>query len=162
MKTAKLIGGLLMAIALGACTSTTVVPSSPPASGVSQAAGDPALKGTHWRLASATSGPLATLEHARTITMGFEDGRAFGNAGCNRYFGGYGVESGHLNLEKPATTMMYCEGDASTVERAFLDVLNGSLRLAVEDTGMWLITPAGLTLYFEPAPADTGDVGNEQ
>lgn len=127
---------------LVACATTTTM------SGTNDMAGK-SLEGTSWRLVAADSGPLATLEAAQAVTMGFAEGRVFGHAGCNRYFSTYTIKDDQLVLAPAGSTMMYCEGEGSAVEQAFLPMLEQPLTLVQGQNVMQLQTTDGNTLRFE-------------
>lgn len=137
------IGTTLALAALAACSTTTVSETA--------GANQTSLEGTNWRLVAADSGPLASLEGARKVTMGFAEGRVFGHAGCNRYFGTYTADDGQLALAHVGATKMYCEGEGSLVEQAFLPLLQNPLTLQ-RGAVLQLQAADGTTLHFEPAP----------
>jgi len=72
-------------------------------------------------------------------TINFEDeGRAFGNAGCNSYQGSYQLEGDTLGLGPLAATRMFCEGPQQEQEDRYLaalgiveryEIAGGELRL---------------------------------
>lgn len=133
----------LVIVALAACSTTTVVTNPPPEVLAP-------LDGTHWQLVGADRGPLAELQAARNVTLEFAEGRAYGNAGCNRYFSSYELAGDRLVLGKAGTTMMYCEGEANEVERAFLPLLEQPLLLTRDWQTLQLRVGDGTTLRFEP------------
>ena len=139
------IGATLAFAALVACSTTTTVSETTSTAGTT-------LEGTNWRLDAVDSGPLSSLEGARTVTMGFAEGRVFGHAGCNRYFSTYAIKGDQLVLAPAGTTMMYCEGEGSTVEQAFLPMLTDPLTLVWNRNTMELRAADGSTLRFVPAP----------
>lgn len=139
------VGAALAIAALAACSTTTTVSETSNTAGAS-------LEGTSWRLDAVDSGPLSSLEGARTVTMGFAEGRVFGHAGCNRYFSTYTVKGDQLVLAPAGTTMMYCEGEGSTVEQAFLPMLTEPLTLVWSRDTMQLQAADGNTLRFVSAP----------
>ena len=73
-----------------------------------------------------------------------EDGedRVKGNAGCNRFFGGYGTEERGedqgITFGRMGATMMACV-DGMDTERAFLD--------ALENTDRYVITGQTMAIY---------------
>ena len=65
----------------------------------------------------------------RTSTMGvkqtitFDDeGKVYGDSGCNRFTGGYKVKGDRITIGPLASTMMFCEGKMDA-EAAFLNKL---------------------------------------
>lgn len=156
MTPAKITLALVVASALGACGSVpagtsslsegTVAGQAPASSG--------ALDGESWRLDSVDRGPLAGFERTGTVTLGFAEGRAHGHSGCNRYFASYDFSANRLQLDHPDSTMMYCEGEANEVERAYLALLEQPL-IAVRAAGsMELVAPDGTRLRFVPGEAE--------
>ena len=134
----------LVIVVLAACSTTTVV-TNPPAEVLAP------LDGTHWQLVGADRGPLAELQAARNVTIEFSEGRAYGNAGCNRYFSSYELTDGRLVLGKAGATMMYCGGEANAVEQAFLPLLEQPMTLTRDRQMLQLRAGDGTTLRFEPA-----------
>lgn len=145
------------ALALAACGGVPVsdeAETAAPASPETSASGP--LDGQFWRLARVDRGPLAGLAGAREVTLGFDEGRAFGFSGCNRHFAPYALSGERLQLQAPGSTMMYCEGEGSAVEQAFLPLLENPFVLEREGEGMRLIAPDGTRLEFEAAPMESG------
>lgn len=70
--------------------------------------------------------PPKTPTEPITLTLQVEAnnaGRIYGNAGCNRFFGGYLVEDSTLKIGPLASTMMACEEPKMSQEREFLLML---------------------------------------
>ncbi|MCB1389743.1 MAG: META domain-containing protein [Rhodobacteraceae bacterium] len=72
-----------------------------------------------WRVTEAGGLPLAAEDG---VSMTLAKGHASGNAGCNRFFGGYRLMPG-FTLEGPGLTRMACSGRAADVEAAVLQAL---------------------------------------
>ncbi len=151
MTPAKIILALVVASALGACGSVPADTSSTSAEDATPASTSAGvLDGESWRLDSVDRGPLAGFERTRTVTLGFAEGRAHGHSGCNRYFASYDFSANRLQLDHPGSTMMYCEGEANEVERAYLALVEQPL-IAVRAAGsMELVAPDGTRLRFVP------------
>ncbi len=143
---------LLAGLVLAGCGSAPVKMATETPAADAPASGP--LDGESWVLAGASRGPLAELAHARTVTLGFDEGRAFGFAGCNRYFSGYALSGNRLDLGPAGSTMMYCEGEGNAVERAFLPMLEQPFILQREGSHVRLIAPDGTRLEFAPAPPE--------
>ncbi|MFN3874705.1 MAG: copper resistance protein NlpE N-terminal domain-containing protein [Flavobacteriales bacterium] len=82
----------------------------------------PSLAGTHWRLVELMGKPVPPPAEPRQqahIEFDAQEGRAFGNAGCNRFFAGYEIDeaSGRLRFSKVGSTMMACPD--MSIEDAF-------------------------------------------
>ena len=79
------------------------------------------LDGSEWRIASV--GGFA-IKLQRPAIIAFADDRVSGSTGCNRFTGGYDIESGRLSTPRLAMTRMACAGDAGEVEAALTGLLN--------------------------------------
>ena len=132
---------LLAALLLSGCARESAQP---------QAMAADALEGSRWQLASASQGPLAELDAARRVTMAFDAAQVSGSDGCNRYVSGYQLDGSRLTLAAVATTKMFCAGDGSIVEKAFLDVLAAPMTLSRQNGGLQLEAADGNMLRFEP------------
>ena len=75
-------------------------------------------------------------------TVTFDDqGRVFGDSGCNRFTGGYTVKSdGTLKVGPLASTMMFCEGKMDA-EQIFLNKLQNAVGYHATDTKLKIFTP---------------------
>jgi heat shock protein HslJ/uncharacterized membrane protein len=98
------------------------------------------LEGTTWRL---TSDPL---------TVRFADGRASGFSGCNRFMGGFKRDGDALTVGPLAGTMMACPEPRMAIEKAFLDGLSGSHRVAIAGDRLTLTPASGSPLVFQAEP----------
>jgi heat shock protein HslJ len=101
------------------------------------------LEGTTWRL---TSDPL---------TVRFADGRASGFSGCNRFNGGFKRDGDALTVGPLAGTMMACPEPRMAIEKAFLDGLSGSHRVAIAGDRLTLTPASGSPLVFQAEPEPT-------
>ncbi|MCW5899835.1 MAG: copper resistance protein NlpE N-terminal domain-containing protein [Flavobacteriales bacterium] len=86
----------------------------------------PALEGTHWNLVELMGKPVPPPAEPRQqahIVFDAQEKRAFGHAGCNRFFAGYELDeaAGRLRFSKAGSTMMACPD--MSVEDAFLKAL---------------------------------------
>lgn len=79
------------------------------------------LDGSEWRIAS-VGGQSVTLP--RPATIAFTEDRVSGWTGCNRFTGGYTLQSGRLSTPRLAMTRVACMDAAGTVEAAVTDLLN--------------------------------------
>jgi len=75
-----------------------------------------------WRVVS-LDGRAVSGDAAPTMT--FENGRAFGFSGCNRWTGEAKLTGEGLSFGAIAVTKMACIGEGDAIERAFLDLLGG-------------------------------------
>jgi heat shock protein HslJ len=86
----------------------------------------------------------------RTSTMGvkqtitFDDeGKVYGDSGCNRFTGGYKVKGDRITIGPLASTMMFCEGKMDA-EAAFLNKLQNVVSYKATDARLKLFTPKDL------------------
>ena len=84
----------------------------------------------------------------QTVTFDSE-GKVYGDAGCNRFTGGYTVTNGRIKIGPLASTMMFCEGRMDA-EAAFLKTLQGVTSFHATDTTLKLSGKAG-TLRLKAA-----------
>lgn len=101
----------------------------------------PTLDGTAWVL-SALEGaaPLA----GSTITIRFEDGRASGTDGCNRYALPYATQGDRVRFESGGpSTLMACAPDLMQQARTFLAGLGVSTRYRIDSAGLQLLDADG-------------------
>ncbi|TCP09108.1 heat shock protein HslJ [Crenobacter luteus] len=94
----------------------------------------PNLSGTEWRLVS----PQAE----RAPTIRFDDGRASGFSGCNRF-----VWTRQDGKSQVAGTRMMCAPAAMRTEQAFLALLEAGPRVETDDRATTLSLVAGDTRY---------------
>jgi len=63
------------------------------------------------------------------------DGTVSGNAGCNQFFGGYGVEGSTITVGPLMSTMMACEDAVMAQEVAVIGALEGATTWQITATG---------------------------
>lgn len=80
---------------------------------------------------------------AQTVTF-TRDGKINGDAGCNRFMGGYTVDGTTIAIGPLASTQMYCEG-VMDAERALLKALEKSTSYTVKGERLTLFGPKGKT-----------------
>ena len=84
-----------------------------------------------------------TLGVKQTVTFDAE-GKVYGDAGCNRFTGGYTVKAdGQIEVGPLASTMMFCEGKMDA-EAIFLNKLQNVVAYKATDTKLKLFTPKDL------------------
>lgn len=115
-----------------------------------------ALKtGQHYRVEWSGERPLIDRSYL-SLTLG-QDGKAFGHAGCNRWFGDYLRVGNSLSIERIATTRKRCAPSLMEQENRYLAALPEVVRWDFSDTGqlqLWPASGAAIRLWAEPAPAD--------
>jgi heat shock protein HslJ len=115
---------------------------------LSAPAGDP-LDGTSWQLSAL--GDRSPVE-GTTVTLGFEDGRATGSAGCNSYGGAYEVDGEKIVFREVASTLMLCTNPGVMEQEAeFLGSLNEVNRFELASGRLQLYRSDGEALAFVPA-----------
>lgn len=96
----------------------------------------------HEPAAQAVSNPLAGTAWRRVddldanphrATLAFEQDRAHGSTGCNRWFGAAHVSDARLDFDSIGTTRMACAEVQMATERNFLDVLARAARYRLDD-----------------------------
>ena len=81
-----------------------------------------------------------TLGVQQTVTFDAK-GKVFGDAGCNRFTGGYTIKKdGSLKIGPLASTMMFCEGKMDA-EQIFLNKLQNAVGYHATDTKLKIFTP---------------------
>lgn len=120
-------------------------------------AGDPAqlLQGIEWQLTRLDNAPVGT---DNPVTLSFDpEGRIYGHAACNHYFGSYTLTGEGLSLGSIGSTLMACQGDAMTLEQQFLQALAEVRAFAVEESPLRLRLTGPHSLVLEARPAQDGD-----
>ena len=84
--------------------------------------------------------PLVERSHL-TITLG-EDGRAYGNAGCNHWFASYSRDGDKLNFGQAGATRKMCAPELMEQEQRFLEALGRVQRWDVSGTDQLRLWPA--------------------
>ncbi len=83
------------------------------------------LEGPEWVLTELGRG--RPVDEGFEITLAFEDDRAAGTGGCNRYFGTVNSETpGKLRFSGMGATRMACPGPAMDLEQRYLSALSGA------------------------------------
>ena len=85
------------------------------------------------------------LFRSQTITFA-ADGKVYGDAGCNRFTGGYTVKGDRMEIGPLASTMMYCEGKMDA-EQSLLKSLESVHSYSATTTTLKLMG-GGSTLKF--------------
>ena len=114
------------------------------------------LEGTTWRLDSPgapAADPKAGEQDAPTVR--FQDGRASGFSGCNRFTGGFTREGDTLTVGRLAGTMMACPEARMAIEKRFLEGLSGTQRVAISGDRLTLTPASGPPLAFQAEPPPT-------
>jgi len=138
------IASLILVVATSACAA--VPPAAEPPAGDS-----PRLDGTAWVLADLPG-------HARvpgsSITLRFEDGRASGTDGCNRYGFAYTGTGSKLEFSPSGiSTQMACPPDLMQQAEVFKTALTRTRAFGMESGQLRLLDSEGaVTARFDPQP----------
>jgi heat shock protein HslJ len=138
------LGGLI------ACAPAREEPAPKPAALEPPAASVPAALDLEWAVFEVAGAPVS----ARGPTIGFEDGRVFGFAGCNRYTGPVSFTgSDGIRVGAAAMTMMACADPQMDLEQRFAQALEVVVRWQVRDGVLLLMGADGSVLArARPAP----------
>jgi len=138
-----LVGCCRVPVAAGAMSGSAA--ASPAATG---------LEGPVWRLESLAGQDASALANAQPpLSVRFHAGRVEGFSGCNRFAGGYKLESSRIKLGPLAGTMMACGEPAMSLENAFRSLLSGGLTYAIVDGRLTLTSDSGAAAGLREAPA---------
>jgi len=118
---------LLAAAALTACSTRLPVVESSPSQPASLQAG------SRWQVEWLGERPLIDNSHL-TLTLA-EEGRAYGDGGCNRWLSSYELHGEHLTFSAPASTLMACPPALMEQEQRFLNMLGKITRWDFSATG---------------------------
>lgn len=114
------------------------------------------FEGTEWRLAAwaGPDGAEIAVPAGILATAVVADGVIAGSTGCNRYRAPCTIDGAALEIGPAAMTMMACDAERTTVERAFTTALAGVRARAIEGDELRLLDAAGRTaLRFRAAAA---------
>ncbi len=100
------------------------------------------LAGTHWSIV-AIDGEAVSGEAYR---LQFDAERLSGQAGCNRFSGGYAVSGNRLTSGPIMATRMACPEPRMRHERRVLQVLSGPVTVGYADGGTLLLNGNGGTI----------------
>jgi heat shock protein HslJ len=101
----------------------------------------PSLDGTAWVLSAL---PGTALAAAAPATLRFEEGRAAGSDGCNRYTVGYSASGTALQFPgRAASTQMACPPAVMEQAQAFMDALLGARAYRIEGGRLQLLSADG-------------------
>ena len=97
------------------------------------------LEGTDWQLTELNGQKLPVYI---SITLGFKDGQAGGNASCNGYGGSYTLNGSALTIKDVFSTMMYCDG-VMDYETDYLAALGEVRSFRLENDVLSLVDESG-------------------
>jgi len=118
-----------------ACTALVVLAGAGRQAAAGGEPGDPLgpLSGADWRLVELGGAPAPATD--QPVTLGYEDGRIAGFAGCNRYFANVeaGDGPGAVRIGPAGATRMACPGEAMDLEARYLAALAASREAEVDE-----------------------------
>jgi heat shock protein HslJ len=124
------------------------------------------LAGTAWTLVEfdvadegvipAVTGGAATLEFSEESE---QTGRVSGSGGCNRYFASYTHSGDRISIGPAGSTRMMCDAPRMAQEDRFFLALQSVESYELRD-GELVVSYAGGTLRFAPAPRENADRGD--
>ena len=105
------------------------------------------LINTHWKLIS-INGITVTLK--KKVTLRFDEKKASGFSGCNRYFSKYNINKSSVHFHSIGSTKMLC-GNQNTmrIESQLLKNLSAATSFYVNNKKQLLIKSSSGSLLFE-------------
>ena len=82
----------------------------------------------------------------QTITFD-KNGTAYGDAGCNRFTGGYKVKGDRITIGPLATTLMACPEPIMAAEATFLTRLNAAVAYQATDKVLRIFAPKDMIRF---------------
>lgn len=147
----SLSGGAIAAVAFAACSTLATQPAA-----TSPAAVMTPLDGSAWVLAAL---PGHTVDARTPATLSFEQGRASGSDGCNRFSAPYTATATSITVsERGIGTQMVCASDVMQRAQAFMAALGGVKSWRVADGKLQLLDASG-TVVATLAPQSTALAG---
>lgn len=123
---------------LAACAAVAAVACSDDVASISEPGEPPAvadtLTGTHWWVEDIDGGGV--IDRARTTIGFFEEGRAGGNTGCNRWNGTVTIDGERIAFGPAAATRRMCPPALMDQEQRFLDALTRVESVEIPPTGL--------------------------
>lgn len=118
-------------------------------------AGEPGLllQGIDWRVTHLEG---AATGAGHSVTLAFDpEGRIYGQAPCNRYFGSYTLTGEGLSIGALGSTLMACQEDAMARERRLMNLLPDvrAFRVSEAPLTLELLGTEGVLLRAKPAAA---------
>ncbi|MDO4905937.1 MAG: META domain-containing protein [Lautropia sp.] len=113
------------------------------------------LQSTRWHLVSIAGGRHAPSNDSRPSLVLDEDGKAVtGFAGCNSFFGAYGLDGASISFGRFGVTKRYCNQAAMALENQYLAALAATASLRQQGRSLSLLDAKGaMLLHFEAGPA---------
>jgi len=128
---------LLVAAVLTACGTSQETPDSVAEPNILQE--DTLQVGSSWQVEWLGERPLIDNSHL-TLTLA-EQGRAYGDGGCNRWLSSYELQDKSLKFTAPVSTLMACPLALMEQEQRFLDMLDKIVRWDFSANGQLQLWP---------------------
>lgn len=106
---------------------------------------------TRWKLTELGTTKTLAASDADSYTLSFEpkEGRIFGKADCNRYFGGYVIkDKNSVSFTNTGATRMMCPNDSN--EQQFLMMLSKVNGFVIDGSKLVLMNDGSTLAVFEP------------
>jgi putative lipoprotein len=108
--------------------------------------GQTALTDSQWTLAEVNGKTPENQTPQAYIKLDQKMQRVEGSGGCNRLMGSYQLDGSKLHFKEVGTTMMACDGDVMSQERAFLAALSAAESYRIHGTTLTLLGKDGKVL----------------
>jgi len=128
--------------------SPRTIVTSAVAAGLLLVTAGPALAGDTGSALRGPEGDWRTRTLGVTQTLTFDDdGRVYGDAGCNRFTGAYQVKGDRLTIGPLATTLKACPQPIMDAEAILLNKLQATVAYQATVRKLRLFTPKDLTIF---------------
>jgi len=118
------------------------------AAGLLAAGAGPALAGDTGGALRSPVGDWRTRTLGVTQTITFDDeGRVYGDAGCNRFTGGYRTKGDRITIGPLASTLKACEQNVMDAEAIFLNKVQSAVAFRATVKRLRLHTPKDVTVF---------------
>ena len=101
-----------------------------------------------WHVVSMGDKDLKHVDHSMMPTLSFDPVKMTvgGSAGCNSYSGTYNNDINGMSFGNVAVTKKMCQPEAMSIETQFLEALNKTAKMKVDDDELTLYDAAGVEL----------------
>lgn len=101
-----------------------------------------------WHVVSMGAKELSGMDASIVPTLAFDPVKMTvgGSAGCNNYNGSYNNDINGMSFSAIAVTKKMCQEEAMSIETQFLEALNKTAKMKVDDDELTLLDAAGVEL----------------